>query len=619
MSKNRVQVILELKDRLSSGLKKARSAVGDTVGKVKGKLADLKESHQKAFGAMKDQIPGFASAIELLSNPYALAAAAAVALGLAVFKLGSHLSDLSKEVKKVQMDVRATMGLTGDALKEATANVQALENRYEVGRREIIDAGNAMVRELGVSHKEAFNLIENAMIATNGALDIDQVKEYSVQMKAVGLNADQTMGLLTKAFKEGVYQDKAIDSLKEANIRLQEMPKATAEAVTGLGLNVAKLQTGLKTGTLSTMDAVRMVSEQLGKVDKQVQQTAIANIFGAAGEDAGKTWLLGLSKAELSMSNMVDLQDPYIKKQKERLGLEKQLSLKVQAFSDDVNGLTSYFEVLGMKAKIVFYDTVGKAITYIKENLFWVWDILKTNLMPAFIAIKVVLAGLKYTWDGILNAITLVSSAVIGLRRLFGWLGKKVTEFFHWVYEVTGARSFLHDLFGLDEKDSISNTIKELFDEVTIRFEALSKVAQTAFKGINHALRGDFSEAKQSYNSIKSQLSDIFSEGYVQRRKAAMGVQEEIKKPAAAVTTKTAQYLSTGTLPAGDGSTTSSSTSIGQGAKAARNIIINADMKQTGDINLYQDASQGRTAEDFMSEWQDMIARTLNDYTRAYG
>ncbi|WP_044213731.1 phage tail tape measure protein, partial [Flammeovirga sp. OC4] len=244
-----------------------------------------------------------------------------------------------------------TMGLTGEALKDTTADVQALTNRFSVDRREVINSGNAMAKEFGISAKESMGILENALIATNGAIDLDQFKEYSTQMRAVGMNADQMGGLITKAFKDGVYQDKAIDSIKEANLRLKEMPKATADAVQGLGLDVNKLQKGLQSGTLSTLDAVKMVSEQMGAVDTQARQTAIADIFGGAGEDAGEKFLLSLAKTEFSLNKMIDLQDPYIKKQKERLNLEKELSKKIQAFSGDFNKVSQVFEVAWMKAK----------------------------------------------------------------------------------------------------------------------------------------------------------------------------------------------------------------------------------------------------------------------------
>ncbi|WP_156152620.1 hypothetical protein, partial [Flammeovirga sp. OC4] len=103
MSKSKIQVILEMKDRLSKGIGRAKKSVSKGVDTMNRKLGSFKAKNIEAFSAITNEIPGVGRALELLSNPYVALTAVVVGLSVAMFKLGSHLNDLSKEAKAVQV------------------------------------------------------------------------------------------------------------------------------------------------------------------------------------------------------------------------------------------------------------------------------------------------------------------------------------------------------------------------------------------------------------------------------------------------------------------------------------------------------------------------------------
>ena len=78
----KVQLILELKERLKTGLTRAKETVNSNVRDMKSRLADLKLSHVKAFQAMKDEVPLFGRAMSLLGNPYVMLIAGVIGLGI---------------------------------------------------------------------------------------------------------------------------------------------------------------------------------------------------------------------------------------------------------------------------------------------------------------------------------------------------------------------------------------------------------------------------------------------------------------------------------------------------------------------------------------------------------
>ncbi|WP_044213501.1 hypothetical protein, partial [Flammeovirga sp. OC4] len=53
-------------------------------------------------------------------------------------------------------------------------------------------------------------------------------------------------------------------------------------------------------------------------------------------------------------------------------------------------------------------------------------------------------------------------------------------------------------------------------------------------------------------------------------------------------------------------------------AKATRHITINADMKGTENLNVYQNGTD-ENGQNVIDDLADMFLRTLNNYTRSYG
>ncbi len=70
MSTSKLQIILELKDRLTKGVNRAKGKVNSTLKGIKRKFKQFSLESSQAFKGMTDQIPGLGNALSLLSNPY---------------------------------------------------------------------------------------------------------------------------------------------------------------------------------------------------------------------------------------------------------------------------------------------------------------------------------------------------------------------------------------------------------------------------------------------------------------------------------------------------------------------------------------------------------------------
>ena len=223
-----------------------------------------------------------------------------------VDKVASSL-DFAEEIQKTQTNIQRMTGLTGSALEDVMGDVHRLGKVFGDSDEDIAIAANAMTKQMGGSFEENLALIKQGYekgANLNGDM-LDQLKEYSSQASEFGISTSQALALMAQAGKDGVFSDKALDSLKEANLSLKEMGQPQVDALAGIGL----LPEDLKGKT--TMQAVQMISEamQQANVTVQQKQLVMADIFKGAGEDAGMQWIEGLAQNKANLEDMVSVEE----------------------------------------------------------------------------------------------------------------------------------------------------------------------------------------------------------------------------------------------------------------------------------------------------------------------
>jgi hypothetical protein len=363
-----INIIYNLKDQLTGGLHKIKEAFSPVDRHIKS----LQLSTANLFAEMRAQIPFLDSFVGLLKNPYVLAAGGVAALTAGVIGLGSHLFDVSAEIQKNQQSVKAIFGLTGLEMENITSKSIALSKTFDLESKDIIIAGNALQKayaDAGLTAGESLNLIQQGLQATNGLLDLEQIKEYPTQLKAIGLSAEQTIALMSQGIKQGVFNDKAPDTLKEIGLRIREMPQAAKDALAKLGMDSAKITKDLNSGAKSQFQVIQEIANKVTNIkDVQAYQEAVSNVFGGPGEDAGKEFLKFIAQSKLEMKGLIDLQDPFIKSQNQRIALEEKIIDKQQEFAPAFNQLKGDFDNLILKGQLLFYEIIAGAVQ-IFQNL----------------------------------------------------------------------------------------------------------------------------------------------------------------------------------------------------------------------------------------------------------
>ena len=246
------------------------------------------------------------------------------ALSLGTLVAGAkRLADFANGLKQSRNEVKKLTDLTGPALDNTTARALAIADTYDKDFNKVLESTNNLASQMNISFGEAFDLIEKGFQAgadVNGEF-LDNLREYPAYFKEAGYNAEQFITTITKQTKSGIFSDKGIDAIKEANLRLREMTPATKQALETLGILSDELSAKISSGEIKMSEAIAMVSQKIGELPAQSQAVgqALADIFGGPGEDAGVQFISTLSDVNTELEDMIDNNDDLVKAQQNNL------------------------------------------------------------------------------------------------------------------------------------------------------------------------------------------------------------------------------------------------------------------------------------------------------------
>jgi phage-related minor tail protein len=275
--KSRLELVLELTDKLfNNKLSQVQAKLSAATDKMGEKLKNFDVKQIKIFsnfGKTFDPVK-INQAFELFDT------------------LGEKL-DFTKDINKTKLALQQ-MGVQD--VDEVSAKIHNISKVFEDDSMQIAKAANAMTKQIGGSFESNLALLQAGYekgANLNGDM-LDQFKEYGPQMRELGLDASQMLAIMAKAGKDGLFSDKAIDSIKEANLSLKEMGTTQLDALKGIGLNYER---DLKGKT--SFEAVQLISKAMEGATAQAKQLALTDIFKGAGEDAGMSFILGLYYTEI--------------------------------------------------------------------------------------------------------------------------------------------------------------------------------------------------------------------------------------------------------------------------------------------------------------------------------
>ena len=227
---------------------------------------------------------------------------------------GDSYEDIADSMAKVQMQLK---DLDSADLENITEKAIALRDLFGYDVSESIRSVKALMDNFNVSADEAFNLIaegkKQGLDFSNELLD--NVNEYSVQFKKLGLDAEDMFNIFKVGAENGAFNlDKIGDAVKEFSIRAIDGSNTTIDGFQRIGLNADEMAEKFANGGEEAKKAFIEVVQRLENMDDKVSQSiAGVDLFGTMWEDLGPTVIMsfdemdnGISKSSDSMQKSID-------------------------------------------------------------------------------------------------------------------------------------------------------------------------------------------------------------------------------------------------------------------------------------------------------------------------
>lgn len=422
--------------------------VDDTgIGKVM-EMGKSVEDLKVKFGALKN------TALSLLTNPYFLAMAGVAGVGMA-FK---WWYDYNKGLMEATRLTKQFTGLTGNEMKSVRNEVLAVSNTFGLEFTETMQSANTMSKAFGISVSESLKIMQDGLVSganANGEF-LDTIKEYPRYFKEAGLSAEEMVAISTQATKEGIFSDKGVDTIKEGNIRLREMTTATAAALDGIGISSKQVQKDLQDGSKTTFQVMQEVANKLKELPQSSAAvgSAIANIFGGPGEDAGLAYIEMLGNIELDMDKVKAKSGDIAKAQEDELNATKELQDAMASLFDYTGG---GFETMKAQLSTIAKKSLTAVIKGVVQAINYFIDWYNDSLLLRGI-INALGTSFRLMW----NAIKLVCNLGIDAFKRMGFAAKGMLDILEGIvtFDLSKAQKGFQEIF------DISGTIKEAWHDI---------------------------------------------------------------------------------------------------------------------------------------------------------
>ena len=297
------------------------------------------------------------------------AAAILFIIDLAI-KAREFISGTTKAIQELEGEIQNLTQTTGPELTAYTAQIKALSDTFNVDNNELLNAANALTQNLTGDFATSLELIEKGYLAGADASGqyLDILKEYSPVFKEARLNGDQFIATITQQVRDGIFTDKGIDAIKEALLRLRELPPATREAIDAIGLQSAEIESLIEERGVGA--AIQVISQRISELRDDAPEVgqALADIFGGPGEDAGLAFIESLSDINRSTDELIDKTNDLTRLQIKQLEANNRLANSQVALKEANNELSLSFAGLGTRLEAFGTDFLTLVTVSLQSN-----------------------------------------------------------------------------------------------------------------------------------------------------------------------------------------------------------------------------------------------------------
>lgn len=403
-----------LSDAIAKGIEKLGGLLRDAASRAIEVASDMDNSVRKiaaATNASAEEMESLRAVVETIYGD----------------NFGESAEDIADSISKIKQNLG---DLSDEELINITESAYALQDVFDYGVDESSRAVKAMMENFDVSAAEAYDYIARG--AQNG-LDysgelLDNISEYSVQFKKMGLSASDMFTIFENGAENGAWNlDKIGDSVKELAIRVIDGSDTSKQGFEALGFKADEMAKKFGTGGETARAAFQEVISALAAMDDPVaQNTAGINLMGTMWEDMGAQAVLALGDIsdsaydcagaldgikDVNYGGLTDTMD----------SIKRQINLLVEPIGESLvpslnevsDTLTEVRENGDLKEVAVSVsEFVSGALTFLLKNIKLIASAV-TGVTAAFIAFKTaaMITKVIQSWQTAALQVTLLGNA----------------------------------------------------------------------------------------------------------------------------------------------------------------------------------------------------------------
>lgn len=636
---SKIELLLDLKDRLSAGISKAKQNVTRSTDEMKRRVSSFKASTIKHFQQIKEAVPGLSSAISMLKNPFIALTAVVTGVTLAVRKFLGYLHQA-----------------------EEASNIQAVaESRLAHVMQTTMSANTSQIKSIKdlASAQQRLGVIG------------DEIQLSGAQELATYLTKTSSLKKLLPVMNDMLAQQYGLNATQESAVNIASMMGKVMDGQVGAlsryGYKFTEAQAKiLKYGTESQRAATlaEVVSSAVGGMNEALASTPegqmkqLSNDMGDLDERVGTLFL----NAKTALIPFFQ----FIYSLKERI--VSFFETHQETIQSIIGGIASFVgSVITGVLKTV--KIIGSVISFI-----WSWREVILGVAAAFLLLNAnviitnISTGVLAVTEGLLTAaqwlLNVAMNAnpigiiITAIGLLIGIIVALCRRFTGWATVWNAVKTTLVNSF----KQYVATWkfgFQEIWFEIQIIWKRLQSFGQFAAqlfqnigKAIKAALSGNFKEAKDILKSkITTEASkDIeklkaerdknrkqYANDTIQRvkdtKKAWQDVKltekvEEKKSSTPATNTNTTGVFSPSEdtnedtnnnySPNGSSSMGDATQSVTGSASQIRNITVNIDSFIKGGINTQNTEMQHMSGSEIASYLEEQLMRIIRNLETSY-
>ncbi len=293
VNQNRIELILDLRNQLRSGLTQARGQIDSEIGRMRSRLNEFGAGTSRHLQNLRNEIPALDSGLRVLSNPIALLATGAGAIATGFIKATNAAADFNHEFRdlanlnldKTQNEINGLRNMVLDSAwrkgfdSKRTSNayneIQSTVGLYGEAARPIIEkqgefatlmktsmdqyvAGTAKAManwRFGVDKLDAFNKSNYAAMQV-GVVSFDELAKVQSVYAGASASINQSFDTANKLFSIFTVRTKSVDEAATLTKSLFNdlTKKSTIDAFKKVGINMFDSNKQLKQADVIMME-----------------------------------------------------------------------------------------------------------------------------------------------------------------------------------------------------------------------------------------------------------------------------------------------------------------------------------------------------------------------------